>query len=403
MWLEPFSLRLDSPLETARGPISERRGLLVGIEREPGDDGDAGHSGLGEATPLPGWTESYADCEATLSALADCEEGDAGGDEATDGAADAGDMGDDEASDADDGLLTAVDDAESAATVLDATGIDPDSTPAAAHAVELAALDAAGRRTDTSLATLLRRAAFGDRDDAVETIPKAVSVNATIGDGDVESTVSAAEAAIEAGFDCLKCKVGNRGVDDDIERIRAVRSAVGEGVELRVDANGAWGRASAIRAVHALAALDVALVEQPLPAEDLVGHRELRRRGVDIAVDESLAAYDLTEVLAAEAADVVVCKPMALGGPLRAATAAATARAAGVEPVVTTTIDAVVARTAAVHVARAIPDVSACGLATASLLAADLASDPVTIAEGTASVPTGGGLCGDGFASLAKR
>ena len=72
------------------------------------------------------------------------------------------------------------------------------------------------------------------------------------------------------------------------------------------------------------------------------------------------------------------------------------------EPVVTTTIDAVVARTAAVHVAAAIPDVAACGLATGSLLAADLAADPVTISDGAASVPTDGGLCGAAFDALGR-
>jgi L-alanine-DL-glutamate epimerase-like enolase superfamily enzyme len=70
--------------------------------------------------------------------------------------------------------------------------------------------------------------------------------------------------------------------------------------------------------------------------------------------------------------------------------------------VVTTTIDAVVARTAAVHVAAAIPEIAPCGLATGSLLADDLAADPVTISEGAASVPTSGGLCGSGFDSLRR-
>ncbi|MFW6321369.1 MAG: enolase C-terminal domain-like protein, partial [Halohasta sp.] len=100
--------------------------------------------------------------------------------------------------------------------------------------------------------------------------------------------------------------------------------------------------------------------------------------------------------------DVVVLKPMALGGPRRAVEAAATARAAGIEPVVTTTVDAVVARTAAVHVAAAIPDVRACGLATGSLLATDLATDPVSIVDGRARLPTGAGLCGDGFDTLRR-
>lgn len=348
MWIDSFRLWLTTPLETAHGPIDERRGFLVGI------DDAATAPGIGEATPLAGWTESLDDCNDALDATEP---------ETTE------------------------------------THPDPATTPAAAHAVELARLDGRARTDSTPLSAILREATFDSADSAV---PKQVPVNATIGDDDLDATVAAAEDAVADGYDCLKLKVGNRSLDADLSRVRAVREAVGDDVMLRVDVNGAWDVSTAERALDSLAPLDVAYVEQPLPAADLDGHRELRGRGVAIALDESLAAASVSAVLEADAADVVILKPMALGGPLQATQAAALARETGVEPVVTTTIDAVVARTAAVHVAAAIPNVAACGLATGSLLADDLGADPVTIDEGTASVPTGGGLCGDGFDSLRR-
>lgn len=347
MWVESFSLGLESPLDTARGQITQRRGFLVGVDA-------AGVTGIGEATPLPDWTESFDNCQDALAATEPTQP---------------------------------------------ATAPDPATTPAAAHAIELARLDARGRGQATPLAAMLRQEAFGVDADPV---PQQVPVNATIGDGEIAATVAAADEAITNGSECLKLKVGSRSLDADIERVRAVREAVGDGISLRVDANGAWTVPTAEQAIDAFAALDVAYIEQPLPADDLDGHRELRDRGVDIALDESLASASVSAVLDADAADVVILKPMALGGPLQATQAAAAAREAGVDPVVTTTIDAVVARTAAVHVAAAIPAVDPCGLATGSLLADDLAADPVTLAAGTASVPTGGGLCGEGFASLRR-
>jgi len=78
---------------------------------------------------------------------------------------------------------------------------------------------------------------------------------------------------------------------------------------------------------------------------------------------------------------------MALGGVDRARQAALEAREAGVEPVVTTTIDAVVARTAALHLAASVPDLPACGLATADRLAEDLAPDPAPVEDGRMAVP----------------
>ncbi|ESS03501.1 MAG: L-alanine-DL-glutamate epimerase related enzymes of enolase superfamily, partial [uncultured archaeon A07HR67] len=184
-------------------------------------------------------------------------------------------------------------------------------------------------------------------------------------------------------------------------RLRAVRRAVGPAVDLRADANGAWDRATARRALDRLAPLDLAYVEQPLPAADLAGTARLRAETtVPIALDESLAERSVETVLGADAADVVVIKPMALGGPDRALAVACRAREAGVDPVITTTIDAVVARTAAVHVASAVPDVPACGLATADLLAEALAPDPCPVSDGRIEVPAGPGLAGGAFDEL---
>jgi L-alanine-DL-glutamate epimerase-like enolase superfamily enzyme len=136
----------------------------------------------------------------------------------------------------------------------------------------------------------------------------------------------------------------------------------------------------------------VAYVEQPLPADDLAGHAALRGTDVDVALDESLVGRRVDSVLDADAADVLILKPMVLGGPGNAHTLALRAREQGVEPVVTTTIDGVVARLAALHVAAAVPDIGACGLATGDRLAADLAPDPTTVTDGAMSVPQSTGL-----------
>jgi len=364
MRLRPFSLGLTNPLQTARGPIERREGFLVAVGvRADGDSAPA--PGLGEATPLPGWTESRPDCESALREIGSESDGSAG-----------------------DGALLATD---------ALARLDPTETPAARHGLALALADAAARSADRSLARhLAQRAALPA---PAETVP----VNATIGDGDPEVTVDAAENAVRRGFDCLKIKVGARELDADIERLRAVRRAVGDGVGLRADANGAWDRETAGEAVERCAPLGLSYLEQPLSADDLRGAAALRdrRSGVPIALDESLAGRGLDAVLDADAADAVVLKPMALGGPDRALAAARRAREAGIEPVVTTTVDAVVARTAAVHVAAAVPDVAPCGLATGSLLDADLASDPCPISDGEAAVPTGPGLAGGAFDDLA--
>lgn len=343
-----FSLPLDAPLSTARGTIDRREGFLFRVAR--GDDAD-GVAGIGEAAPLPGWTESLDDCETALREAADAI---AGGDGWT-------------------AALAACEDAS-----------------AARHAVDLARADLDARRADVPLYRHL------GADERVERVP----VNATIGDGDTEETARVAADAVDRGFECVKVKVGARTVGEDVDRLREVRDAVGPDVDLRADANGAWSREQAREAFEAFADLDVSYVEQPLPAGDLAGHADLRDefrgRSVDVAVDETLASTPVDEVLEAGAADVLVLKPMAIGGVERAHAAALRARELDVTPVVTTTIDAVVARTGAVHVAASLAagcaDVPASGLATADYLASDLGPDPAPVEDGMIAVPQRNGL-----------
>jgi L-alanine-DL-glutamate epimerase-like enolase superfamily enzyme len=81
------------------------------------------------------------------------------------------------------------------------------------------------------------------------------------------------------GLSGVKMKVGRDPVADP-GRVRAARSAVGPGVELMVDANGAWQRKEALRWMELLAdEFDVTYVEEPVTSDDLEGLRLLRDRG----------------------------------------------------------------------------------------------------------------------------
>jgi o-succinylbenzoate synthase len=344
----PFSLDLVEPLETADGRIDSRDGFLVRLI-DGGDEDATGASapravGYGEATPLPGWTESQADCERALERAQDAIR--------TDGPS---------------GALEAV-----------------DRQVAARHALSLALADLQASREPTPLYRYLGQGPMVGR----------VPVNATVGDGSPAETAEEAQRAVDRGFDCCKLKVGIRSVEEDIERVRRVRETVGPSVELRADANEAWTYEEAESALEAFSDLELSILEQPLPAGALEGHADLRRRsdGVSIALDEGLLEHGVDAICDAEAADVAVLKPMALGGIDVARKVAAWVTEVDIAPLVTTTIDGVVARTGAVHLAAAIPDVPACGLATGELLASDLGRDPVLLEKGSAVVPQAKGL-----------
>ncbi|MBV9382155.1 MAG: o-succinylbenzoate synthase [Streptosporangiaceae bacterium] len=174
-----------------------------------------------------------------------------------------------------------------------------------------------------------------------------------------------------------KVKVAERGQDDaaDIERVEAVRDALGPEGRIRVDANGGWGVDRAVRMLRRLAAFGLEYAEQPCATLDELA--ELRRRvAIPIAADESIRrAEDPLRVRAAGAADIVMLKVAPLGG-VRAALRVA--EACGLPAVVSSAVDTSVGLAAGVALAAALPELPyACGLATMSLLAGDVTASPL--------------------------
>ena len=104
-----------------------------------------------------------------------------------------------------------------------------------------------------------------------------------------EALVRETLAAQAAGFKGAKIKVGKPHVSEDLARLKAVRAAVGDGFEIMVDANQCFTLSEALRRAPRYADLGIAWFEEPLPADDIVGHARLAAASaVPIAVGESL-------------------------------------------------------------------------------------------------------------------
>ncbi|MEJ5944307.1 o-succinylbenzoate synthase [Pseudokineococcus basanitobsidens] len=224
-----------------------------------------------------------------------------------------------------------------------------------------------------------------------------VPVNATVPavpTGDVAAVIARTPGARTA-----KVKVAEPGVPparslaEDLDRVAAAREALGAGGRLRVDANGGWSPEQAERALTALRAQGpLEYAEQP--CADVAGLVALRARlaaaGVDVpvAADESVRrAQDPLAVVRARAADVAVLKVPPLGGG-RAVLALAELlrREHGVPVVVSSALDTAVGIAAGVRAAAALPGLAhACGLATGSLLARDVAP-PLVVSAGALPV-----------------
>lgn len=210
----------------------------------------------------------------------------------------------------------------------------------------------------------------------------------------VNTTVPAVDAATAfdlvaaSGCATAKVKVAEPGqqLTDDLDRVAAVRDALGADGHVRVDANAAWDLDTA---AHALARLDRAAggleyAEQPCATLDEMA--QLRRRvDVRLAADESVrTAEDPLRVAGLAAADVVVVKVQPLGGVRRALEVV---EAAGLPAVVSSAVETSVGLAAGVALAAALPTLPhACGLGTATLLAGDVTDRPLTPTDGMLEV-----------------
>jgi o-succinylbenzoate synthase len=192
----------------------------------------------------------------------------------------------------------------------------------------------------------------------------------------------AARIVAASGCRTAKVKVAERGQaeSEDIERVAAVRDALGPGGRIRVDANGGWSVPAAARMLRDLGRYSLEYAEQPCATLDELA--QLRRLvDIPVAADESIRkAEDPLRVRAAGAADIVMVKVQPLGGVRQALRIA---EACGLPVVVSSAVDSSVGLAAGVALAAALPELRyACGLATMSLLTGDVTADPLAESGG---------------------
>ena len=256
---------------------------------------------------------------------------------------------------------------------------EADPLPQALAAVDLALWDLAGRRARKRVSELL-----GASD------PPPVAVNATIGAVAPPAAAEEAQRARDAGFECIKVKVGT---PDDRQRLQAIRDAVGPDMLIRVDANGAWTQLTAPERIRALARFDIELFEEPVHGAEAM---EIVARVVPkiaLALDESASAILGTH--ARRLCDAVCLKISSSGGITGLLNEARRARELGYEVYVASTLDGPLGIAAALHAAAVVKPDRHCGLATLGRF--DRAVPGALMAVGgQMHMPVGPGL-GDGL------
>ena len=249
--------------------------------------------------------------------------------------------------------------------------------PSALAAVDMALFDIMGKAAGIPLWKLL--GGFRRR----------IKTSVTIGIMPLVDMVNRSRYWIDEGFTCLKIK-GGRDVEEDIDRIRKVREAVGPHVELRFDANQGFDVEDSLRFVRATRQVRLELIEQPTPKgePDLLA-RVTDRAPVPIMADESLMTLrDAFRIAKHGLADMVNIKLMKVGGIHEALRINSVARSAGLEAMIGCMDESALAISAGLCVALGRPNVMYADLDGHMDLTGDPFSDAVILQKGTLQ-PTG--------------
>lgn len=229
-------------------------------------------------------------------------------------------------------------------------------------AVDMALYDLYGKRWGAPLYKLL-----GGAKNEIET-------DITISVNPIDEMVADSLDAVKQGFRVLKVKVGKEG-KADVERIAAIRQAVGPDAVIRVDANQGWTVSQAVSIISAMEdrGLDIELVEQPVPAHDVDGLRTITRQmATPILADEAVfSAEDAIHIIQTGAADLLNIKLMKTGGIWKALQICDIADIYGVKCMMGCMLESRLSVAAGAHLAAAKSCITICDLDGPSLCSVD--------------------------------
>lgn len=216
--------------------------------------------------------------------------------------------------------------------------------PTAKAAIDIACYDLIGKATNQPLYQLLGGLYYSS-----------IVVPTVLGIDNPTKMAQEAKHAVQAGYSNIKIKVGT-DVQLDIERIRAVRQAIGPDVQLRVDANQGWQyEAVALNVLKEVEDCQIDWIEQPIIANNIKGLANIRQRtSIPIMIDEGLHnAQQMQQVIELNAVDFVNIKLMKCGGIYPALKLLAQAEAAGLRCIIGSMIESSIATAAGAHLAIA--------------------------------------------------
>ena len=218
----------------------------------------------------------------------------------------------------------------------------------------------------------------------------------------IEEAVEEANEFVGDGFVAIKMKIGLGSPKLDIERVAAVRKAIGDDVRLMVDANHCFTVPQAIRIGRELEKLNVEWFEEPISPEDIDGYVEVTR-SLDMAVaggENEFTRWGFRDLVVRKAMDIIQPDVCAAGGISECRKIATLASAHGVE-CIPHAWGSAIGLSATLHFLAALPDQPPSFRPMPPLLELEqcenpfrdlLSVEPILQKAGKVQIPTGAGL-----------
>ncbi|EBA4958886.1 mandelate racemase/muconate lactonizing enzyme family protein [Salmonella enterica subsp. enterica serovar Teshie] len=132
----------------------------------------------------------------------------------------------------------------------------------------------------------------------------------------VDEIIDKSKASLARGIGGIKMKVGHPDRRQDLQRVDAIRKALGDDTPLMVDVNQQWDRTTALRMGMAMEQYNLQWIEEPLDAYDVDGHRMLSSNLVTpVGTGEMLtSAGEVAEYIRQGAVDLVMHDAPRIGG-----------------------------------------------------------------------------------------
>jgi len=172
--------------------------------------------------------------------------------------------------------------------------------------IDVAIWDIIGKALNQPVYKLL-----GGYSDSVKAYRTGIDLNLSL-----KELIELHKESVNQGFDAVKMKIGRRNMDEDLERVKAVRDAIGYKVKLMIDANNSLSINTAIRLAKKLEKYEVFWFEEPVLADNIDGLAEVARSTeIPLALGENeYLKFGIKELIEKKALGVLIGTVQRLGG-----------------------------------------------------------------------------------------